>query len=84
MPGRYYEAVTETEPDANTAYYQKNGSVYNRVYILPQPSAGYYLRYETPSYNPCPAGETALPGKTYYDRYVVNNGVYAVKVIKVQ
>lgn len=84
MIGGDYVAVTETEPDANTAYYQKNGSVYNRVYILPQPSAGYYLRYETPSYNPCPAGEKALPGKTYYDRYVQNDGVYAVKVIKVQ
>ena len=84
--GTGYEAVTETKPDVLKTYYQKTGSTYTRVYILPQRTDGYYLRIDHDSdiYYACPAGETALAGRTYYDRYVVNNGVYAVKVIKVQ
>ena len=84
--GSNYVAVTETKPDADTEYYQKSGTNYTRVYILPKQTNDYYLRigHAADEYYACPAGETALAGKTYYDRYVVNNGVYAVKVIKVQ
>lgn len=32
----------------------------------------------------CPAGEKAIAGEKYYDRYEMFKGKYAVKVIKVQ
>jgi len=77
-------AVTEATPGATTEYYTDAAGT-NRVYILPQQANGYYLRIDhaADSYYACPAGETALAGKTYYDRYLINNGDYTIKVIKV-
>lgn len=87
-------AKTETTPAANTTYYKRTGGsgtdgdpyTYARVYILPQQlPASTYTRDATPGAKyACPAGEKAIAGEKYYDRYEMYEGKYAVKVIKVQ
>lgn len=79
-------AVTAVPTNATvgTIYYLKSGTEYNRVVLLPQHADGYYILSHS-SKQACPAGETAIDGGTYYDRYWWYDGAeYAVKVIKVQ
>lgn len=80
---------TETEPDASTAYYKRTGDsepyTFTRVYILPQQiPASSYTRDASMTKQACPAGEKAIAGEKYYDKYEMYKGTYAVKVIKVQ
>ena len=86
-------AKTETTPAANTTYYIRTGGsgtdgdpyTYARVYILPQQlPASTYTRDASATKQPCPAGEKAIAGEKYYDKYEMFRGEYAVKVIKVQ
>jgi len=79
-------AVTAVPTNATvgTIYYLKSGTEYNRVVLLPEHADGYYILSHS-SKQACPAGETAIDGGTYYDRYWFYNGAnYAVKVIKVE
>lgn len=85
--GENYNKVTGvTTPTATTDYYIKTGeSTYQRVYILPELlPANSYTRDASATKQPCPAGEKAINGEKYYDRYEMYKGNYAVKVIKVQ
>ena len=90
-----YALVTDADltagPIAATEYYSDEGTT--RVYILPQSAEGFYTREsfdningvdETTDYRNCEAGEKAIVGEKYYDRYAQNDGKFAVKVIKVQ
>lgn len=48
------------------------------------PVDGYYVYTSTPAErHPCFAGEKAISGHGYFDKYTKNNGVYYTKVIKV-
>lgn len=85
-----YEYISQDgmNTTAGVVYYTKSeGDVYT-VFEgqLPATGNGLYIRadYDPSTFKPCPAGEKAILGKTYYDRYLINNGVYAVKVIKVE
>ena len=89
--GGVISAVESTDKPSDAIEYYTTSEGTTRAYILPKQTNEYYIMVNIDvdiqnGVNPkaCPAGETALAGKTYYDRYVVNNGVYAVKVIKVQ
>ena len=73
-----------TNTTVGTTYYLKSGTVYNRVVLLPEHADGYYI-LSLSSKQACPAGEKAIDGYTYYDRYWFYDGAnYAVKVIKVE
>ena len=49
------------------------------------PVDGYYVYTSTPAErHACFAGEKAVSGHGYFDKYTKNNGVYYTKVIKVQ
>ena len=53
--------------------------------ILPQQVNGWYRYVYSPSDKfECMAGERAISGAAYFDKYFMNNGVYYTKVIKVQ
>ena len=89
----YYKLVGTTPtpvadgeyPVAGTNYYS-DAECNTRVYIQPQQlPASTYTRDATPgAKHACPAGEKAIAGEKYYDRYEMYEGNYAVKVIKVQ
>ena len=84
--GTTYTLKTDTDPQDGTAYYQKTtpGGVdtYTYCVILPQQTNAWY-ELDTTKY--VVASETtAVAGQTYFDKYVKNDGVYYVKVIKVQ
>jgi len=91
--GGDYTQSTDAAP-TDDIYYQRTGGAgtaanpytYTRCVILPQQINGYYIRHDfmPGAYIKCPDGEKAILGKTYYDRYLINNGLYAVKVIKVK
>lgn len=80
-------AVTEEKPVAGTEYYN-DATCTTRVYIRPQQTTGYSvlsnLEAADGEYRQCAAGEKAIAGKKYYDKFDQNDGEYAVKVIKVQ
>ena len=81
--------TTVTTPADGVAYYQRTGEgttespyVFTYCVILPQQTTGWY-ELDTTKYDK--ATETAeVVGQTYFDKYTKNNGVYYVKVIKVQ
>ena len=80
----YTPVAANTEPGDNTVYYQKVGDEYKRCVILPEQLPEIYIRKDA-YMQLCPAGEKAVAGKKYYDRYWWYNGAnYAVKVIIVQ
>ena len=84
--GTTYTLKTDATPVDGTAYYQKTtpGGVdtYTYCVILPQQTTGWYV-LDTNTY--VVADEAAaVAGQTYFDKYVKNDGVYYVKVIKVQ
>lgn len=71
-------------PVDGTAYYKKNddGS-YTYCVILPEQTYS-DLKILTSYMEPCVDTDQVLEGQTYFDRYFKNDGVYYVKVIKVQ
>ena len=81
--------TTVTTPADGVAYYQRTGEgttespyVFTYCVILPQQTTGWY-ELDTAKY--VEATETnEVVGQTYFDKYTQNNGVYYVKVIKVQ
>jgi hypothetical protein len=79
---------TETTPvDGQDYYYKENvGGVdtYTYCVILPQQTTGLYVIDDTAAKVACGASDKAVNGMTYFDKYVKNDGVYYVKVIKVQ
>lgn len=85
--GTTYTVKTDTAPVDGTAYYQKTtdstlGDIYTYCVILPQQTAG-WKELDTTKY--VEATESAkVDGQTYFDKYTQNDGVYYVKVIKVQ
>lgn len=80
----YTPVAANTEPGDNTVYYQKVGDEYKRCVIMPEQLPEIYIR-KNAYMQLCPAGEKAVAGKKYYDRYWWYDGAeYAVKVIKVQ
>jgi len=84
--GTTYTLKTDTDPQDGTAYYQKTtpGGVdtYTYCVILPEQTNAWF-ELDTNTY--VVANETAaVAGQTYFDKYVKNDGVYYVKVIKVQ
>ncbi len=84
--GTTYTLKTDATPVDGTAYYQKTtpGGVdtYTYCVILPQQTNAWF-ELDTNTY--VVANEaTAVAGQTYFDKYVKNDGVYYVKVIKVQ
>ncbi|MBO7539683.1 MAG: hypothetical protein J6T44_10410 [Prevotella sp.] len=75
-------AKTETKPVSGKAYYTAEGAF---CVILPQQVNGWYQYLYSPSDKfACQAGEKALEGAAYFDKYYQNNGVYYTKIIKVQ
>ena len=77
-------AKTETMPVDGRAYYQNSDGTGYCV-IQPQRTTGLFVIDKTEA-NITACGETdrAVTGMTYFDMYTQNNGVYYVKVIKVQ
>ena len=79
-------AKTETEPVDGIAYYIKDGSVYKYCVICPE-QATTLKQIDTDKAH-CVKVEstetTAIPGMTYFDKYVINDGDYYAKIIKVQ
>jgi hypothetical protein len=90
--GADYTAKTDAAPVPGTAYYQRTGEgttespyVYTYCILLPQQVDGWY-RYQFDYYGryACMSGEKALGGHGYFDKYIMNDGEYYTKVIKVQ
>jgi hypothetical protein len=82
---------TDTDPASGTAYYQRSGEgttespyVYTYCVIMPQQVNGLYEYSYDGGRHDCFAGEKALAGHNYFDKYFQNDGVYYTKVIKVQ
>ena len=81
-PGTY-KVTTDTGLPANgKAYYYKDGTNYIYCVFLPQQTTGWY-ELDTTKYVEAKEA-AAVAGQTYFDKYVKNDGVYYVKVIKVQ
>ena len=81
--GGTYGTTTDTTPVDGTAYYYKDASD-NYIYcvFLPQQTTSWY-EIDTTTY--VEANETtAITGMTYFDKFTQNDGVYYVKIIKVQ
>ena len=79
-----YVATTDATPQDGTAYYYYDTVNDKYIYcvILPQQTTGWF-ELDTDTY--VVADEAAaVAGQTYFDKYVKNDGVYYVKVIKVQ
>lgn len=73
---------TDATPAPGQAYYTAEGAF---CVILPQQVNGWYQYVYSPSDKfECMAGEKAISGAAYFDKYFMNNGVYYTKVIKVQ
>ena len=86
--GATYTLKTDATPVDGTAYYQQTivagAPVYTYCVILPQQTNSWFELNETADKVACAAGETAINGQTYFDKYSKNNGEYYTKVIKVQ
>ena len=81
-PGTY-KVTTDTGLPANgKAYYYNDGTNYIYCVFLPQQTTGWY-ELDTTKYVEAKEA-AAVAGQTYFDKYVKNDGVYYVKVIKVQ
>ena len=82
--GYTYTQKTETKPVTGTAYYHKNAdNSYTYCVIYPQKTDGLYV-IDGDNKVACADDATAVNGTTYFDKFTQNNGVYYVKVIKVQ
>lgn len=83
-PGTY-KATTDTGlPLPDKAYYYFDGSDYVYCVFLPQQTTGFFVIDEAAAKVACDDTDKAVDGMTYFDKYVKNDGVYYVKVIKVQ
>ena len=82
-----YIAKVDATPVAGTAYYKKTteggADVYTYCVILPEQVDNFY-EYTEGGKNACMAGEKAIAGHQYFDKYTQNDGVYYTKIIKVQ
>ena len=65
-------------------YYDSVNDKYIYCVIQPQQTTGLYVIDDTAAKVACGASDKAVNGMTYFDKYTKNNGVYYVKVIKVQ
>lgn len=81
--GAYYVPKKETAPVDGTAYYYKNGDNYEYCVLLPEQVDATWYELDTTKYVEVDEA-AAVDGQTYFDKYTVNDGVYYVKVIKVQ
>ena len=81
-----YTGTSDTAPQPGKAYYYKESETsYKYCVFLPQRTTGLYVIDKTEAnITACGASDTAVTGMTYFDKYTQNNGVYYVKVIKVQ
>jgi len=70
------------KPADGTAYYQKRGSTYTYCVILPSQADGLLILSNIKE--KCSVTDQVLKGQTYFDGYQKNDGVYYVKIIKVQ
>ena len=77
-----FKLTQDTTPEDGKAYYYKDGSNYIYCVFLPEQANG-LLVLDTNTFVEADE-DTAVDGMTYFDKYVVNNGVYYAKVIKVQ
>jgi len=83
--GTTAKPAEETTPQDGTAYYYKVGDEYVYCVILPEQVDGLYeYQFDANGKYECEAGEKALAGHGYFDKYTKNNGVYYTKIIKVQ
>ena len=83
--GYMLKPTTVKKPDDGVAYYQKNDEDGSYTYCVILPEQTYTsLKVLTSNIVPCTSTDQALKGQTYFDRYFTNDGVYSVKVIKVQ
>ena len=74
----------ETTPIDGVAYYQSTSGVYNYCVIYPE-QANTLKQIDTDKAHCIVITETAaIPGMTYFDKYIINDGVYYAKIIKVQ
>ena len=87
LNGVTYTLKTDTEPQDGTAYYLYNDADGSYTYCVILPEQAYdklrILAVNDPLVR-CTASDQVLKGQTYFDRYFKNDGVYYVKVIKVQ
>lgn len=81
--GAYYVAKTETKPVDGTAYYYKDGDDYIYCVIQPERTTTDWKTLDDTQYVTV-GSEAEIVGMTYFDKYIKNNGVYYVKVIKVE
>ena len=85
-----YKLTTDTTPQDGTDYYKRTGEgtvadpyVYTYCIILPQQTQN-NTWYKVGHFE-CANNEVVAAGETYYDKYYqTENGVYAIKVIKIQ
>lgn len=84
-PGTY-TGTSDTKPTSGKAYYyKKSDTEYQYCVFLPQRTEGLYVIDKTEAnIKACETSDVAVTGMTYFDMYTQNNGVYYVKVIKVQ
>ena len=82
--GGVYTPTTDTTPVDGTAYYKLVGTNYVYCVILPQQTNAWYTLDEAADKVACAAGEVAIDGQVYFDKYTKNDGEYYTKVIKVQ
>jgi hypothetical protein len=84
--GSTYTAKTDATPQNGTAYYYYDTANGKYIYCVIQPerTTGKYVIDTTADKVACGSSDRAVNGMTYFDKYTQNNGVYYVKVIKVQ
>ena len=78
-----YEATSDTAPAEGKAYYYKDGDNYIYCVFLPQQTTDLYV-INGDNKVACGDGAVAVAGTTYFDKFTQNDGVYYVKIIKVQ
>jgi hypothetical protein len=77
--------TTVKTPADGVAYYQKNDTDGSYTYCVILPEQTYAnLKVLTNTKVQCSSTDQVLKGQTYFDRYLKNDGVYYVKVIKAQ
>ena len=77
-------AKTETEPVDGVAYYKAGTGGYDYCVIYPEQANGLKQIDTDKAHCTTFSETTAIPGMTYFDKYVINDGDYYAKIIKVQ
>jgi len=85
-PGTYKLTTDTGLPTTGKAYYYYDTANDKYIYcvFLPQQADDLYVIDETAAKVACVSTDKAVNGMTYFDKYTQNDGVYYVKVIKVQ